>query len=1496
MKKTSKITMLLLAVCLIFTSCLCGLGTAQYAFATENELSPEELIITMTTSPKCDMGGYTATLQLEERDTEGSYNLIIPDYAIWFSTPGGTTGKSNDQLPVFTLSLPENSKAYLKANYNQVITEDTKVNCEVVGDEAGKVKLDSLIYNKQYDEFFTVEIIPDGETEGKVYKLYIKPQATISNISIKDQKGIARPFERIKTYKNYQTIHPAYKAVTTDAVAGTSVTIVLDSYSQQLTMNAENRPTYSMKINGEPVELKISGAQYICTYTVPEVGKDTSIECNVSCEGYATGEPVTVMLKSSAEDSYPQIGTYTKNKSESGEVNAKVQVSVPVTNTNQEGFSYLWEIGTMRGFSVIEGQTTKTCQIDTTNPMNGALVRCTVTNTVEDRVYSVLVKSLAKVTIAGTTPKPTITTEPESATYEEGQTVAALSVTAKGTIGGNLSYQWYQSDADTTTGGKKIAGATKQTYTPTQTEVGPKYYYCKIKDTLKSFASDEITSAVAKIEIIKAADFTLSGEGTESNPYLIRSYDDLKLIRKFVNERGATFANAYFRLMQDITLSEDWTPIGTTKDGTDDVDYGRNINPFSGILDGKDGDTIHTVTVADGGLPLFNYVRSATIKNLNIKGKIAGYGLINKYAIDYGEDGNYQTGCPETVTIDNVTLLEGTETLYSGFIGGFASGANTVTIVNCVAEKGVVIGYTKDESSIGTFAGSFNGIMINCKSAADVYGTSNVGGLIGAKGQSMGSCKAANCEFSGNVYATGRHAGGIIGSGYDGGGTAPNTPVVTIQNCLVSGNITGADRVGGLLGAEPGCENCWANGSGSVTDSVFCGTVSATEENTAVGAIVGFLKSYNKHQTVGNNYFLDACGAPNGIGEVEIIKLDGFDIAKTAVPSTAKQMQNRTVVNALNASSTSFKNWLQGSEHPVLSSEPVAYKLTLSGEYKTDYYVGESLNTDNMVITRSWSDGKQTTISPEEAEISGFTTSSIGIKTVKVKYGVAEASFEIRVTKKTPEGATVYLTIYGDSAHENTKDASGTVHTLRAGNLKPWVARTSYSVTENTTVKDVLQTAARKSENGITLHEKPATKYGYYLEGMTRNGEYLGEFTNGKLSGWMYTVNGSHPDIGMGAYFVKNGDNIIVHYTDDYTKEEGSDKWGTPGADEVKDVTTSGAAGAASTTAPTEVKVSGSTATATVKAENQSEIIKQAVDKKSTEIILEVSKTDSKGADSVQLSLEVSFVKNVVDKTDADLTVNTEHGKVTLDQETMKTVLAEAKGATITLEVTKVAKPTEVQKQAAGTNGHLLKLTIKSGDKVISDFNKGKVKVVAEIVSKLLDKKVAAIHIADDGKIEQLAGKILTIGGKKYYEFTTPHFSTFALVDAEELGLEVEEPQVDAKALAAKLTPVARSAKTAKKNVKVTVSLDKQDKAIIKELKDAGYTVKYRFYRSTKKTAGYKAAVTKKTAAYTNTGGKKGTKYYYKVQVRVYDENGKLAAKTALKQCKYASRTWSKAK
>ena len=149
---------------------------------------------------------------------------------------------------------------------------------------------------------------------------------------------------------------------------------------------------------------------------------------------------------------------------------------------------------------------------------------------------------------------------------------------------------------------------------------------------------------------------------------------------------------------------------------------------------------------------------------------------------------------------------------------------------------------------------------------------------------------------------------------------------------------------------------------------------------------------------------------------------------------------------------------------------------------------------------------------------------------------------------------------------------------------------------------------------------------------------------------------------------------------------------------------------------------------------------------------------------------------------------------------------------------------------------------------------------------------------------------------KAMSEAATGSTVTVAIEKAAEPTDDAAANIAKAKTIVKNMKLVARSSKTAKKNIKAVLKSDAKVKASVKELKDLGFTVKYRFYRSTKKAAAYKSTVTKKTASYTNTSGKKGTKYFYKVQVRVYDENGKLVAKTALKQCKYASRTWSKAK
>ena len=724
-----------------------------------------------------------------------------------------------------------------------------------------------------------------------------------------------------------------------------------------------------------------------------------------------------------------------------------------------------------------------------------------------------------------------------------------------------------------------------------------------------------------------------------------------------------------------------------------------------------------------------------------------------------------------------------------------------------------------------------------------------VGGIAGnIKGRIL------DCKVKGTVEAA-NMVGGIAGV------VDLNAQV---KNCLNEAAISGKSQIGGIAGT---------NSYGKINYCVNKGGVSATAD--FAGGIAGQAVNYAE---------ITAC---YNTGAIAANKNIGGIVGKVYVACAPQGCYNIGSVSiGINAGAVMGE--IDGTDYIVLTKGSFYREGDSVQDANAKAVKEASMKTDSFVNRLNMETGEMPFVADTKAVNSGYPI-------LKWEAGIKEPEQGGGTTPDDKAYIDVSFSLIGDTKHGTGAHTGET-----------WINRVTFSgLKKGSTAYDVFKAALQKEGYTYT-----ATGAGYVSGITTPAGFTLKEFDNGPRSGWMYTINNVFPDY-MPVTTLKDGDNMVFFYVDDYNTT-GWDPNGKPGdstynptnPETKSDVTTSGASGSATTTAPTDVKVSEKTnadgtketiAAVKVDSKHHDEIIKQAAEKKSAEIVLEVSKADSKGADNVQLTLDVTFVKNVADKTNADLTVNTENGKVTLDQETIKTVLGAAKGATITLEVTKVAKPTEAQKKAAGANGHVISLTVKSGNQIISDFNKGKATVMVELVSRLIGKKVAAIHIADDGTIEQLAGKLLTVGGKQYYEFATPHFSTFAIVDADEVGLDAaEEPTVDAKALVSKLTPAARSAKTAKKNVKVTTSLDKQDKEIISQLKDAGYTVKYRFYRSTKKAAGYKAAVTKKASTYTSTSGKKGTKYFYKVQVRVYDASGKLAAKTALKQCRYASRTWNK--
>ena len=311
-------------------------------------------------------------------------------------------------------------------------------------------------------------------------------------------------------------------------------------------------------------------------------------------------------------------------------------------------------------------------------------------------------------------------------------------------------------------------------------------------------------------------------------------------------------------------------------------------------------------------------------------------------------------------------------------------------------------------------------------------------------------------------------------------------------------------------------------------------------------------------------------------------------------------------------------------------------------------------------------------------------------------------------------------------------------------------------------------------------------------------------------------------------------------------------------------------------------------------------LLDQAVSNKSNMIEITVKSSDANNnggtgasaADSVkatEVELPKATVNAIAKDTNADLVIKTDNGEVVLDNKTLETIAGAAKGDTVTIVVGENIQLKETQKPAekiVGKNGTLFDLAAKIGEKHLHQFKGGKAYVILPMPDKLKGKDILVIYIDDNGLCKILNHSVVKIGAEDYIRFTTTHFSTFAVVDKDKAERPIKEQNAaHVKELMQSAKFKVTTTKTSKKSVKVQVAA-KSSKTMISAIKSLGYTVKYQFYRSTKKDAGYKLRKTSSKNSFIST---KGTKYYYKARVLVYD--GKtLVAKSALRQCSYGAR------
>ena len=228
---------------------------------------------------------------------------------------------------------------------------------------------------------------------------------------------------------------------------------------------------------------------------------------------------------------------------------------------------------------------------------------------------------------------------------------------------------------------------------------------------------------------------------------------------------------------------------------------------------------------------------------------------------------------------------------------------------------------------------------------------------------------------------------------------------------------------------------------------------------------------------------------------------------------------------------------------PVTVTQPkvTAIEITKAPD-KTNYTAGDVFDPTGMVITATYENGRRAattdytyaptnrTLTTEDTAMTITYTGTDAVEDIAaVTQTINVAAAPTDPTQPDPQTIIVSFALLGDSKHGDT-DAP---HTLKNGGLETWISATDIEVPAGSKVVDALTKALGLA--GIP-YENPTGNYVSAIRG-------LAEFDNGDRSGWMYTLNGIHPTLGVGEQTVRNGDVIVFHYTDDYAQEQGSEVW-----------------------------------------------------------------------------------------------------------------------------------------------------------------------------------------------------------------------------------------------------------------------------------------------------------------------------------------------------------------
>lgn len=488
----------------------------------------------------------------------------------------------------------------------------------------------------------------------------------------------------------------------------------------------------------------------------------------------------------------------------------------------------------------------------------------------------------------------------------------------------------------------------------------------------------------------------------------------------------------------------------------------------------------------------------------------------------------------------------------------------------------------------------------------------------------------------------------------------------------------------------------------------------------------------------------------NGLYQFTVTAEDGrttatYSINVTSVSGTKEE--NQSAVNAAYAKINSLDSWTVPSE---------TVKNTESGirTYINTSIAGLTGGVSSKIEVTSFTaakDGSKENVRGTDGSYAATITLSKGIygsstyaeETVTIEGTITAKAFEAK-----PEGEiTVTFTLLGDDDHGDPGTTN--THTLAGGNLDTWIPTQTVTVPAGSTVGDVFS---------MVLDE-----WGYRyigLEGnyiktiITPRGLRLSEFTNGKLSGWMYTVNGEHPNQGLNKWEVFNGDEIVWHYTDDYTKERSG----------------TGSSNTSSTElTPTAVVRNGS-ASASVSNDDLLGAVQAAVQNRIGNIL--IAPAGAERADTLSVSLPADALSEA-GYNGVGVTVESGAGIVVIPGSAVSGIARTARGydVTITAAAQSVYQAERLLDGEELTEDQLTgcsvtEVTIYSGRTNITSWNGGSITLSLPVDSRNFEarERYTVYQISDDGSMETHTGRCVKQGGALYVEIDVTHLSTFVVV------------------------------------------------------------------------------------------------------------------------------------